>query len=913
MRIIFRPFNILRNWVIFLIFMTVFPNILATESIPQSPKELSKAELDLVKLNGLLILKSGVLANIRFNGPYGRVNSTHLCHYSIANPTGTGHTSTADTDCPQDHTSSLVQQFLPSPAGGRLALPGARDDYIKRLTEQQVISLLTLIHQEKIISNETLRQFFKKQAPSKKQHTIFAQHKNSFVGQEQTFNTLVKAYNDMFSGALLEREDYPIDFVESVLGALLFMKISKEGGEDAYLATLLGGLSSTEHEREYREWKERFVVEGMITPKGFDYFKKLLNSGRLEDLQHLVRLTLGYDSYDSLYPNMLPEGGATYSIDGTTVTYASCGEATLRNFLNFVLADPKKRIFDTKLLTEPFPNAFKELVQFFDIIQHSYNDVKFELGSATYFGNILSDLNKRHSEISPEIKYYTKDVCGIDVGTDNMLAVLEKIFQDPGLRDLRLQKEQAQGISKNQIRAEMVTYLLKKFSRDDFELTWHVNGQNKALENHERFIVAVNQKDSFEWYISPGHFDFKSLAGINSHDWRRNPELLALLVKSTIPDSVKSRLTPFYFPKNWRDSLSEEQLEEVKPFANEIFYGSYMDNEKDKFSAFDLGLTLHSPNLIKFLPDWLKVSPTNSSQIVSLLYKYQKILSLDKFNEKIKELYDEVTNSSDIFFSKYISEYITECPYSDELIINFLDEKKEMEIEKITIPYITDDGTEEMPLILSSIINRHIHLTSYLLKNFPALLTPLPVSQLLDVAAYLREEKILKMLLATINLDRVEPTDFENNPLEAVIQKEVDLGYSDIEIVKTLLNVKTPNSTLPLFLQDAYFLRNDKPTPFHEACSNGKIAVVRFLISHDDYLKQFLKHWRTRVFVLGNLGQPFQIFDNKTPIEMAQDRSHPAIVSIIRSALKRLYQQGDEETQELIKKNGYDQNGNDVF
>src|SRR3954469_14312011 len=97
----------------------------------------------LALVNGLLARKSHVLDHVRFDGNFGPLNPEYLCHYSITHPQ-LGLTPTSDKDAPQDCTTSIVQQIVPSPAGGRLVLPGARDDFFNQLSHEQIGLLLKL-------------------------------------------------------------------------------------------------------------------------------------------------------------------------------------------------------------------------------------------------------------------------------------------------------------------------------------------------------------------------------------------------------------------------------------------------------------------------------------------------------------------------------------------------------------------------------------------------------------------------------------------------------------------------------------------------------------------------------------------------------------------------------------------------
>ena len=124
-----------------IILVSTFACEISETEIPHLYNHFTDDLMHLCPGNGALILKSGVLARVRFEGSYGSLNNQYLCHYSITHPQ-MNLTPTSDRDSPQSHTASVIQQLFPSPAGGRLVLPGARDDFFSRITAEQIFGLL---------------------------------------------------------------------------------------------------------------------------------------------------------------------------------------------------------------------------------------------------------------------------------------------------------------------------------------------------------------------------------------------------------------------------------------------------------------------------------------------------------------------------------------------------------------------------------------------------------------------------------------------------------------------------------------------------------------------------------------------------------------------------------------------------
>lgn len=139
---------------------SAFATDLPTHDQPQLDLELSENQLlalnplfkgkeELSLLCALLMLKSRVLSNARFNGMYGTHQPSYLTHPAITHPHG-GHVPTIEWDSPLDDTSSLLQQLLPSPAGGTLLVPGSQHDLFRVMPVELLAALEKLyVHEKK--------------------------------------------------------------------------------------------------------------------------------------------------------------------------------------------------------------------------------------------------------------------------------------------------------------------------------------------------------------------------------------------------------------------------------------------------------------------------------------------------------------------------------------------------------------------------------------------------------------------------------------------------------------------------------------------------------------------------------------------------------------------------------------------
>lgn len=297
-----------------------------------NPCFAGKEELSL--LNGLLICKSGVLANVRFHGLYDGQNPTYLTHPAITHPHG--HATTSAWDSPQDYTSSLLQQFFPSPAGGTLLLPGMDVDLFKIVPVEILSVLLKLYAQQKKASvqnpetqsYEVFKLFFGewfKKWPHRYDKSAKAAEEKSWSLNNQQCRDLdiqwhsqltdpAHTYAILFSQGMQESSQYPKNLIESALLALIWKRLNLIDMAPKAPEALLDCVTILCNEQSwndatlplnfskdyYAKWKENAENEnGLIKP---NILEDLLNSP--EDLVYLTLLTdlqgpMIYDNQDA--------------------------------------------------------------------------------------------------------------------------------------------------------------------------------------------------------------------------------------------------------------------------------------------------------------------------------------------------------------------------------------------------------------------------------------------------------------------------------------------------------------------------------------------------------------------------------------------------------------------------------------
>ncbi|HXF90858.1 MAG TPA: hypothetical protein VNJ29_02895, partial [Candidatus Nitrosotenuis sp.] len=444
-------------------------------------------------VNGLLILYSGILANIRFHGFYGPQKNI-LCHYQIVNPPE-GVPSRADSDCPQDYTTAIVQQLFPSPAGGQLSRPGAKYDFFNILPFDKLGELLktySYLKQSHQKPFDVFHRLFKSWILEGKVLNKDGRKSLANLWSKSDKNILTRLVNDyatMFANAIGESDDYPLNFVESALLAFACQRASQSEDLKPLLKVFEEFLTPSSKkvdfsEEAYKQWKAGFLINQKISEDDF--------ASLLKNPETLIFTTLAYELYDRHYPQMLGTGTAIHTYLGANAeqkkeSFSDCGESSLRNFFNVMLADPETKSFNVIYLQNAFPTVSPKLIQFYQF-QPTYNYVTNDLKLRSLWADVVSSSNQPND---PELVTYGGiGRCNIKgIGVDNMLIVLAKVLNDPHL-----------GKPVNdQHRAHMMTYLLKKFSRDGVEFSWHVEGESTELPLFGDLTIQVNGDDQFSW------------------------------------------------------------------------------------------------------------------------------------------------------------------------------------------------------------------------------------------------------------------------------------------------------------------------------------------------------------------------------------------------------------------------------
>ncbi len=480
--------------------------------------------------NAMLILPE-TLVNVRFKGRYGPHNPKFLCHYQITNPSD-GHQPTSEVDSPQDQTSTIIQHFFPSPAGGILRTPAldkfdliARIDinaigkllqiYVSYITQMEKTETASGIVPDKQEFFDKFEEFFgdrlKRLKQDKRAYNILLEQ---WEKAGVNLDNLPKIYATMFTDAFEERAYYPAHLIEYTLLAYAWKKTGNKGQILTLINESLKDFKDPKQvkkkvipfsEQLYWQWRQEAVKNNKLIPWRFKEW--------VQDPEKLIFMTVGYSLFEDRYPKMLDSRIAVFSLSSTgKIQFPDCGETSLRNFFNFMISNSVDKKFDREILLKAFPGIKGEIIEFYTNTQPNYTNV---LG-------IEKDRNAWADSISgldPQKVGYRQPGCNIKGdGIDNMLSVLQEILGDDELKKIDLK-------SKEESRAKKLQYVIDKFNeaRPDINVSWSESGRSTKLSDFPSITFMVNGIPVFEWMFSPSHFNFLPIAKKNeSVNWLFN-------------------------------------------------------------------------------------------------------------------------------------------------------------------------------------------------------------------------------------------------------------------------------------------------------------------------------------------------------------------------------------------------------
>lgn len=569
----------------------------------------------------LLNLKSGVLAGVRFGGNYGPNNEKFLCHRQITHPDGIAPSS--DRDCPQDNTTAVIQHVFPSPAGGQLAMSNADSDFFKHITIEQIGDLLVQYTEFKNNPRFTEKleakfRSIKGKLPGSLGSQIAIAWKH--ISPDNTLNTLMKKYAELFAGASQEATKYPNGLIESVLLTLAMEKASNINDLKPLLDKLEKyqqpiGTSKKFSENSHKVFKEKYLQNNKIDELGF--------ADLIKQPELLIFSTLARDKYDELFPSPLGPGVAIF--ETVTGSHADCGEAALLSFLNLTSADFERgRQFNSSFLKNSFPAISNQVINFYEISQPTFDDIN-KSENRSIWAKVVSRLNTEPE--GPKIIYTLGgETCGLQgTGISNVLAVFERLFNDPKITELRTSIPDI-----NEKNEKILNYIFTKFYRPNFKLDWkNKSGDKKLTSEFEDIIISINGAEKYDWQFRFRHFEFLPIGGKPVDlDWRKNnPKILRKF--GALNSQLQQALIPFYIAEKYSIQNLKDAVHETAHLSPFVLYGSLASKNItiDNLQPLNMSAELGGESVKIVARKWLESlthESVNQPKIVATVYNMQK-------------------------------------------------------------------------------------------------------------------------------------------------------------------------------------------------------------------------------------------------------------------------------------------------
>jgi len=765
---------------------------------------------------GLLALKSGMLANIRFHGNYGAEQKEFLCHRQITHPPR-NMPSTSDRDCPQDYTTAIIQHLFPSPTGSLLTISGTETDIFYHLDNTNIGKLLKAVsmgsEEEVGEAVDFILSKISSQSNLKRIGSAW-KHLDSTNTNKGITTKLAAYYTTMFLGAKKEADNYPPHLIETALLALAVKRANHVSDLAPLLLELKGFTKDSVTATSYSKAFYDNFKRAMTQPGAVYNFSKLL-----EDVpEDLVFHTLAYDKYDSLYPSML--GTATTNYQG--IPFSDCGESSLRNFFNIVLSDHKKRSFNTDYLTTVFPNADKALIDFYQNSQTSYDNVSDDKLRPLW----AAVVSNRAS-----VTYRNKNICNMassddsNNGLSNMLVLIGAILGDKNLSNLTNDEDK-------------LDYLFKAFRRSDFKFDWHMKKNNEKLKNNEfNIIISINEYREFIWEFEIGHFELTKLSTTSSdskQDWRKDDlPLLEIICSSKTDSNLLHALLPFYLPDQWFRAHIH-MLNSLEPTQKALLgvsflYGAKLFSSEAKLDTLNVVALLNSSIFKEIAPKWIHALPEDGAINKKLIVAYFNIqqairgFKLDRgesllqsfFKGGINKCFEKI-DIKDIFLNEKLT-----CKFMAENNLQDLIKKDLIKTKKLR------------KFIRWAIMAGHLEVVTLLLKQVPEFFEGVLAKKNIRDETVLHEIvkaghlEVVKLLLEQLPNFTKEALASKNAYGHTLLHMAINRKNNEgLEMVKFLLS-KAPKLAYGEVAKD-----RSGYTPLHNAISFDCLEIVKLIAQH---------------------------------------------------------------------------------
>lgn len=499
-----------------------------------------------------------IIKNIRFNGHYGAEKNPFYCVTQI-------RSEKRQVDCPQDNTTSLIQQLFPSPDGVNfVANQGSKDDPLSRLPPETIGKLLTAISKapleslkdEKkggaikeeiknglisIICHSTGDKKTKMPATAKNKNIENNSLENCTAASISTsalsttthiLNTisnetkaakcnkigkeLANHFIDSLIGALQESQLKPPHYPERIVEKALLSYFWKKASDKKDILKLLSAMPEIANEKKLarlfplpdneKEWSEdNYKHQDYLSWKA-TVVNNTLSNEQLKQLVHNPELAAFYSQSEILGGGELPPvvsyAQAESKYLGGKGTYPDCGETSLRNFFNIVLYDRESQSFNVDQLTKMAAENKLPLSKELVAFYQKHPSTAELTDQAVR--NDWSDVvsNLKHPHTVSYLKPRGAPSCEINVGISNMLKVIQALLGSTPDSD---SKAPLSAQEKLRLLPTKLDNLCKILSRQGFTLDWSIAGKEgkakKAIQSDTELTLQF------------------SINGVNSFEW----------------------------------------------------------------------------------------------------------------------------------------------------------------------------------------------------------------------------------------------------------------------------------------------------------------------------------------------------------------------------------------------------------
>ncbi|MFZ9596001.1 MAG: ankyrin repeat domain-containing protein [Bdellovibrionia bacterium] len=511
-------------------------------------------------LHGLRLLQTRELENRRFFGNYGAAREETAC--GSVSGSRLRRLFVENQDCPQDRMSEWIQRLFPSPDGLSLVANHVASDPISELNSEtlgQLLGMLTLglkerplteriqdllyqgIHPKRYYGGLNLKKqrlektLLKRLQGCKDPLRIHELHceiarlgnlleasKTEHVGKRSEAKAREKEFHQLaqlFVGALEEQRLglYPPHFLEQSLLAFFWKKSQSKHD----FLELFSGM----HQQNPRILSDPSVIQAhsarQIQFLASRYQPQDLNRNLLaqnsasrarelfSDPEKMAFFLMEDQMQDRKLPSLISYETARHpSLKG--LTYADCGESSLRNFLNLVFYAPETGRFDPAAIAQQKKNELSfhpNLLKFYR---------KYPLPALSKSQESRDEWSELVSSSQPGVKYlkpFSTPQCEMDSGIDNMMRLLENlVFYD----------QPENPLSQARSRKEKWVVLCRALSREGLKLQCipQASGALDIPNVGLSIELIVNETDPFIWEFLQGHFIFQKKNHTDDSDWK---------------------------------------------------------------------------------------------------------------------------------------------------------------------------------------------------------------------------------------------------------------------------------------------------------------------------------------------------------------------------------------------------------